>query len=494
MARFYITTSIMYANANPHIGFALEMVQGDAIARYRRMLGDDVMFSTGTDEHGTKVMRTAEKAGTPPQEFVDDIAGKVTELAVRLNISNTDFIRTSDRGRHWPAAQHLWQKLEEKSDIYKKSYEGYYCVGHEAFIKQSELEDGLCPLHKSKPELIQEENYFFKLSAYRAEVRKRIESGEMRIVPEFRTQEVLNLLDDAEDVSFSRPSAQLPWGIPVPGDDTQTMYVWADALTNYLSVLGYGAADASRMSYWPADIHLIGKDILRFHAMIWPAMLLSAGLEVPKHIYVHGFITVDGQKMSKTIGNIIDPAQLLERWPVDVVRYFMLRELQSTDDSDFSWEKLEQRYTSDLANGLGNLVQRTATLIESKVGGKMSYNSNLSATEASLKEVLDDSRYHKAFELFRLHDASAEVMAKVAIANAYLNEKEPWKQEGEEQYKTLLVTAAMIVHLARLLQPFMPATADAIAKRFGCSLTQDVSDGATISCSGGASLFPRGDR
>ena len=244
-------------------------------------------------------------------------------------------MRTSDRVRHWPAAQKLWRAMAEKGDIYKKSYEGFYCVGHEAFVKQSELIDGLCPLHKSKPELVREENWFFKVTNYTGKIRKMIESDRLRIVPATRKSELLNLLDDAEDVSFSRPSGQLPWGIPVPDDADQTMYVWADALTNYISALGYGTDEAG-MAFWPADVHLIGKDIVRFHAIFWPAMLLSAGLELPKSIYVHGFITVNGEKMSKSLGNVINPSELLDRYPADVVRYFMLRELRSTDDSDFS--------------------------------------------------------------------------------------------------------------------------------------------------------------
>jgi methionyl-tRNA synthetase len=489
MARFYITTAIVYTNAAPHIGFALELVQADAIARYRRMLGDEVRFVTGTDEHGTKIMRAAADAGTETQQFVDHIAGQVGQLASQLSISNTDFIRTSDRIRHWASAQKLWLAMAERGDIYKKSYQGYYCVGHEAFIKPSELVDGLCPLHKSKPELIEEENWFFRLSKYTDAVRNAIQSGRMRIVPESRTNEILNLLDDAEDVSFSRPREQLPWGIPVPGDDTQTMYVWADALTNYISALGYGT-DQEGMAFWPADVHLIGKDITRFHAIFWPAMLLSAGLEIPKHIYVHGFITVDGEKMSKTLGNVIDPFALLDRYPVEVVRYFMVRELQSTDDSDFSYKNLENRYTTDLANGLGNLVQRVVTLIATKQSGVSVYNASWANENASLAAVLDDTDYHRAFEQFRLHDAAAAVWAKIGSANAYVNEQEPWKQEGEAQRVTLGVAAAMVGHIATLLEPFMPHTALAVASMLGAPLGQ-WPDCLNIQVTKGEALFPR---
>lgn len=490
MARFYITTSIMYTNGAPHIGFALELVQADAIARYRRMMGDEVRFLTGTDEHGTKIMRTARQAGIEPRAFVDTVAGQVKELAAKMNISNTDFIRTTDRDRHWPAVQELWRKMAAKGDIYKKSYEGYYCVGHEAFIKQSELTDGLCPVHKTKPELIREENWFFRVSKYIGPIRELIETGRMRIVPDTRKAEILNLLDDAEDVSFSRPSEQLSWGIPVPDDPSQTIYVWADALTNYISALGYGTDDAA-MSFWPADVHLIGKDIIRFHTIFWPAMLMSAGLEMPKSVTVHGFITVEGEKMSKSVGNVIDPIGLLNRYPVDVIRYFMLRELRSTDDSDFSYKNLENRYNTDLANGLGNLVQRVATLVDTKISEKIVYRSNLEPTEPSLMQILDDTDYQKSFEQFRLHDATANVWEKIGLANAYLNDRQPWKQKGDAQYKTLIVTVAMIAHTAWLLEPFMPDTSRKVISVFGVPLQSRLSDGQNISVAIPEPLFPR---
>src|SRR3989344_1895241 len=358
--KFYITTAIAYTNARPHLGHALEFIQADVLARYHRLAGDDTWFLTGTDEHGTKIARAAEAAGKPEQEFVDEITKAFINLDEKLNISNDDFIRTTDRNRHWPAVIKLWNKLVENGDLYKKEYEGLYCVGHEAFIKKSELVDGFCPIYKTEPEKIKEENWFFKLSKYKKEIKERIKSDELRIVPESRKNELLNLLDDAEDVSFSRPSKDLKWGIPVPGDDTQTMYVWADALTNYISAVGYADETEQFKKYWPVDVHLIGKDILRFHALYWPAMLLSAGLDLPKAIYVHGFITVEGEKMSKTVGNVIDPFELIEKYGSDVVRYFLLREIPSTEDGDFSFKKLEDRYNGDLANGLGNLVQRVA--------------------------------------------------------------------------------------------------------------------------------------
>jgi len=490
MARFYITTSIVYTNASPHIGFALELVQADAVARWHRMFGDEVRFLTGTDEHGMKNARAAEAAGLSSQAFVDGIAGKVGSLAERLNITNTGFSRTSDRTRHWPAAKELWRRIAASGDLYKKTYEGHYCVGHEAFIKVDDLVEGICPLHKSKPELLREENWFFKLSSYRDKVRMLLESGRIRIVPESRRAELLHLLEDAEDVSFSRPSDRLSWGIPVPDDPSQTMYVWADALTNYLSGLGFGT-DGADMAFWPADAHLVGKDITRFHAIIWPAMLLSAGLEVPRQILVHGFITVGGQKMSKSIGNVVDPFDVLDQWPTDVVRYYLLRGLQSTDDGDFSFDTLASRYESDLSNGLGNLVQRAVTLIATKEGGVLSYDATW-AKNSALTEVLNDTEYHRAFEQFRLHDAAAKVWEKIGITNAYLNEREPWKQSGEDRTTTLGTAAAMICHIASLLQPFMPSTADRISAVFGAPLSP-LQDGQRLSVKPSEPLFPRHD-
>lgn len=489
--RFYITTSIMYTNAQPHIGFVLELLQADVIARYRRMMGDEVRFLTGTDEHGIKIARAAEAAGMEPQMFVDEISAQVQALIEQLNVSNDDFIRTTDRERHWPSVEKIWVKLADNDDLYKKEYEGFYCVGHEAFIKPSELEDGRCPLHKVPAERIKEENWFFRLTKYKDKVRELIESGKLAIVPESRKKELLNLLDDAEDVSFSRPKSQLSWGIPVPNDPEQTMYVWADALTNYISALDFAHNSEAFTSFWPANVHLVGKDISRFHAMIWPAMLLSAGLEVPKAVYIHGFINVDGQKMSKSLGNVINPGELLAKYDREIVRYYLLREMQSTEDSDFSWENLEQRYNSDLANGLGNLVQRVATLI-SKVAS-LQYDTQSVDSEA-LATIQDDTRYHDAMSQFRLHEATAEVWSKIGAVNAFINLHEPWKQQESDRDTTLLTVVAMIHHITHLLRPFMPETSEKIGRVLGLPQEKEVAQGIDLQVSPGAPLFPRRER
>lgn len=488
--KFYITTAILYTNGPPHIGFAFELVLADVLARYHRLMGGDTYFLTGTDEHGATVVKGAAKAGKSVKDFVDEMALKTQELTKVLNISNDDFIRTSDQVRHWPAVQKIWQTLADAGDLYKKNYEGLYCVGHEAFMKKSDLVDGVCPLHKTEPEKVEEENWFFKLTKYKKEVKKKIESGEMKIVPETRKQEIMNLIDDAEDVSFSRPSKDLKWGIPVPGDETQTMYVWADALTNYISALGYGR-NGEKMDYWPADVHLVGKDILRFHAMIWPAMLLSAGLPLPKAIYVHGFITVDGEKMSKTIGNVVDPFDAVEKYGAEVVRYFLLREIPSGDDGDFSYKKLEERYNGDLANGLGNLVQRVATLIETGLDGELIYKKEnlLSGVSEFSKE-----EFGKHIDSFKLHDVLGYIWKCIGNANVLVNDRKPWKEvkeNPEEFLKTMTTLIKMINEISLMLLSFMPETANRIFESFGADKDAGVLENYKFIIKKSEPLFPR---
>ena len=373
-SKYYITTAIDYVNAKPHIGHALEKIQADVLARFHRIKGEDVWFLTGTDEHGATNVRAAEKAGKEIKDFVNENSEKFRELKKVLNLSWNDFIRTSDQKRHWPGAQKLWLKLVEAGDIYKKKYKGLYCVGHEAFVTEKDLVDGKCRDHQKAPEVIEEENYFFRLAKYSKEIESRIRNNELRILPETRKNEILSFIESGlEDVSFSRPHKDLSWGIPVPNDPEHTMYVWCDALANYITAVGYGnqqpksafSADSGASPaesqiigsqpnnqqqfgyWWPADLHIIGKDILRFHAAIWPGMLLSAGLPLPKSIFVHGFVTVEGQKMSKTIGNVIDPVELVKKYGTNTVRYFLLREIPSGEDGDFSYKKLEERYNGD---------------------------------------------------------------------------------------------------------------------------------------------------
>src|SRR3989344_3941819 len=492
--KFYITTSIAYVNSVPHCGFAMELIQADVLVRYHRLLGNNTWFLTGTDEHGLSVSRSAEKAKLSPEEFTDKISGEFKKLTKALNISNDDFIRTTDKERHWPAVVKFWNELVEAGDLYKKKYEGLYCVGHESFIKKSELADGQCPLHKTTPEEIEEENWFFKLTKYKKEVKNKIESGELKIVPESRTKEVLNLIDDAEDISFSRPVSSLKWGIPVPNDSEQTIYVWADALTNYISAIGYKENATQFNKFWPADVHLIGKDILRFHAIYWPAMLLSAGLPLPKAVYVHGFITVDGEKMSKTIGNVIDPFALVEKYGAEPVRYFLLREIPSNEDGDFSSKKLEERYNSDLANGLGNLVSRTATLIANNMNGELVYKPEMISQEVKDKAGQLFRGYTDNVDNFLLHEALGRIWDLIGVANKYVDEHKPWvsvKENPEKFLATMNNIVYVLYNVAWMLTPFMPETSDKIFQTLGASRDAETLENYRFLVKKDESLLPR---
>ncbi|MAG24353.1 methionine--tRNA ligase, partial [Candidatus Pacearchaeota archaeon] len=362
--KFYITTTIPYANAPPHIGFALEIIQADVIARWKNLNGFDTFFLTGTDEHGSKNYKMAKEAGLSPQEFVDKNASSFKELTKALNIKNNNFIRTTDKKNHWPGVLKIWELLDKKGDIYKKKYKGNYCSGCERFITEKELEDGKCPNHPNiNIEIIEEENYFFKLSKYSDKITELIKKDKLKIYPKKWKNDFLSLIEDGlTDVSFSRDKKQLPWGIPVPNDKDQVMYVWPDALTNYLT--GIGFPDKKYEKYWPADIHVVGKDMLRFHTGIWPGMLLSAGLPLPKEVIVHGFLTIDGLKMSKSLGNVTSPLKLREKYESDTIRYFLTRVIPFGDDGDFSEQALIDRHNNELADKLGNLVSRVSALAE----------------------------------------------------------------------------------------------------------------------------------
>lgn len=460
--KFYVTTSIPYVNADPHIGFALEIIQADVLARYHRKNGDETFFLTGTDEHGVKIVRAAEAAGKLPKEFVDEVAEKFKALKEALNLSWDDFIRTSDKKRHWPGAQKLWLKLAEAGKIYKKKYRGLYCVGHEAFITEKDLVGGTCRDHQKEPEVIEEENWFFKLSDYTEEIKSKIESGELRILPEGRKNEILSLANEGfEDVSFSRPSKDLGWGVPVPDDPDHTMYVWCDALSNYISALGYGGKDESKFKkYWPADVHLIGKDILRFHAAIWPSMLLATGLPLPKTIFVHGFITVGGEKMSKTIGNVVDPFEVVKKYNADALRYYLLREIPSSGDGDFTYEKFEERYNADLAKGLGNLVARVLTLAE---------KSDIKAEPKLFAEIIKDvsGSIDELIKDLRFNEALSAIWQLIAAGDKYIDDKKPWTLSVDsEEFKRIIGSLLFLIsEIGGLIEPFLPETSEKIAKQ-----------------------------
>ena len=475
--KFYITTSIAYANASPHIGFAMEVCQADVLARYHRMLGDDVFFLSGTDENGSKIKKTALENKTEPQKFVDENSAKFQLLLDTLDISNNDFIRTTDQKRHWPAAQELWNKLVEAGDIYKGNYEGYYCIGCEAYLTEKDLVDGKCPNHQKAPEKIKEENYFFKLSKYSKTIQEKIESGELEILPEARKNEILNVIKSGlRDVSFSRPKNILDWGVPVPNDDSQTMYVWCDALTNYISALGYNNSPLERgksakqmgcvkfKKYWPADIHIIGKDILRFHAAIWPAMLLSANLPLPKKLFVHGFITSGGQKMSKSLGNVVDPFKVIDKYGIDALRYYLLKEIPSGGDGNFSYERFEEIYQADLANGIGNLTARIialATKIEKwnspfHKGGEGDFVVGKRDLKTKAKNTWTD--YKKLLNSFKLNEALEATKKLMSACDEHIEQSKPWQLEGEKKEIIIYNLIESLRQIAWMIYPFMPET------------------------------------
>ncbi len=496
MTPFYITTAIAYVNARPHVGFALELVQADAIARWHKLKGREVYFLTGTDEHGAKIVRAAQKAGKDIKEFADTNASIFKKLVSDLGISADDFIRTSDQIRHFPGAQELWKKLEASGDIYKKKYRGLYCVGHEAFVTQKDLIGGKCADHDAEPEIIEEENYFFRLSRFTQEIKKALSSGELRIYPESRRNEMLAFIEGGlEDVSFSRPSKDISWGVPVPGDAAQTMYVWSDALANYITALGFGSENLEKFKkFWPADLHVLGKDILRFHALIWPGMLLSAGLPLPKGIFVHGFIKVGGRKMSKTLGNVIDPIDFIERHGRDPLRYYLLREILTHEDGDLTEEKFIEAYNANLANGLGNYVSRVVKMIEQYFGGVLQKPSDAEISAVPMKKRASFFRsedegaklelvsppyfidrvvwpaYDKSMEDYQLKSALDLVWSLIAELDLYIQAYEPFKLIKTEPKKTKVILwnlAYGALSAGWMLKPFMPDTAEKIFEAFG---------------------------
>lgn len=458
--KFYVTTSIPYINGEPHLGHAMEFLAADVLARYSRAQGVDTVFSTGTDEHGSKVAETAEKQKITPKELADRNSDKFRELLVQLNISNDRFIRTTDKG-HEQRAQMIWKNLS--ADIYKGKYVGWYDVRQEEFVPEGQIDpERTDPKHQKAYQKVEEENYFFKLSAYTDKIREAIESEKLKIMPTSRRNEILALLREGlEDISISRPKDKISWGIPVPGDTTQVMYVWFEALMNYITVLGYPEHDDFK-AYWPANYQIIGKDILRFHAAIWPGMLLSLGLPLQKNLYVHGFVNINGAKMSKSDGNVVAPSEIVSRYGVDAFRYYFLRKIPSYNDGDFSWELFDKAYHGELANELGNAVQRTVSMIEKYQSGLIG-----DIPEASH----DTAGYHEALKACRFDKAMDEIWDQVRGLNQYIEEQKPWqiaKNEDKEHLgEVLAYMAGCLIEIAELLTPFLPDTAQAIKNIFG---------------------------
>ncbi|MDL2341870.1 MAG: methionine--tRNA ligase [Patescibacteria group bacterium] len=456
----YITTSIPYVNGEPHIGHALEFIMADVLARAARSRGETVLFSTGSDEHGGKIAEKAAEAGITPKELADKMSATFSDLAKKLQISNDRFIRTTDAG-HEQRAQLIWKALEK--DIYKAKYTGWYCVGDEAFFSETEVEanKGICPNHNRPYDKIEEENYFFKLSSYSKAVLEAIESNAFVILPDTRRNEILSLLRDGlEDISISRPKDKISWGIAVPGDPHQVMYVWFEALMNYITVLGY-PEHADFKTFWPATTQVVGKDIIRFHAAIWPAMLLGLGLPLPQTLYVHGFITVDGKKMSKSLGNYVSPNDIVDKYGVDAFRYYFMRHIPSYGDGDFSWATFEAAYNNELANELGNAVSRTVAMI-------IKYQEGIIGDIPPAEH--DIAQYLAALQACRFDRALDEVWEQVRGLNQYIDQEKPWElakqQDPDHLREVLAYQASNLLEIADLIEPFMPETAAKITGIF----------------------------
>ena len=466
--KLYITTAIPYVNGTPHIGNALDYLIADIWTRYQKQNGKEVRFQVGTDEHGNKIAAKAATENLAPQEYTDKMYVNFENLMKKVGAQYTDFIRTTDP-HHKGAVQYIWQKLQPY--IYKDKYEGWYCMGHEAFFTDKEVQatGGVCPDHQTPYEKVSEENYYLKASLFTEKLREAIESRKFTIVPEFRAKEFLELIKDGvQDVSISRPKKNLTWGVPVPGDSEQIMYVWIDALANYLTVLGY-PDQPGWQDYWPADVQVIGKDILRFHAGIWPAMLLGLDLPLPKKLLVHGFVNVGGAKMSKTVGNVVDPNQIIDEYGVDAFRYFFARHIPTQDDGDFTWEKFETAYNTELGNDLGNLVSRVASMVTR-------YQSGVIGNTPEHGGDHDMKPYFDAMTALHFDVALDEIWETVRALNKFIEVVKPWeiakKRESDPDAEAHLGevlghAVGTLLQIADQLLPFLPTTSDAIKKTFG---------------------------
>ena len=479
MSRFYLTTPIYYINAEPHLGHAYTTMVADAVARAHRLTGDDVFFLTGTDEHGQKVERAAQRAGLGTEAFAGQVSQKFRDLLPALNITNDDFIRTTEP-RHHAAAQALWRLVRDRGFIYKDKYEGWYCTIDEVFVPDTQLQDGRCPICGNAVERIAEESYFFRLSAFQQPLLDHYQSNPDFLVPAVRRNEMLSFLQAGlEDLSVSRTSFR--WGIPVPDDPAHVMYVWFDALTNYLTAVGYGAADkasADRLAkYWPADVHLIGKEIVRQHAIYWPAFLLAAGLPLPRQIVSHGWWLMEGAKMSKSKGNVVRPADYIERFGLDALRYFVYREMVFGQDANFGDEAILARYNADLANDLGNLASRATTMIHRYCGGVVpAFDTGLrgrteeQALEAAVAVLVESVK--ASMRSFQLSFALREIWDVIGASNRYIVTREPWKLAKDDTKRAELETALYVAAdtlrvIAELIRPFMPETGDRTLRMLG---------------------------
>ncbi len=452
---FYITTTLPYVNAKPHIGFALEIIQADVIARWQKMQGKEVFFNTGTDEHGLKIYRKAEEENKDIQDYVDEYADKFKKLMPALGISDdVHFIRTTDK-HHVKAVQEFWKRCDQNGDIYKKNYKIKYCVGCELEKTESELKDGKCSVHPNLDlETIEEENYFFKFSKYQDKLLDLYKNNPDFVKPGWRLKEIRNFVADGlEDFSISRLKEKMPWGVPVPGDDKHVMYVWFDALINYISTLQWPSEDGNYKNFWPG-MQVAGKDNLRQQAAMWQAMLLSAKLPTSTQIFIHGFITSGGQKMSKSLGNVIDPFEIADKYGIDALRYYLLAEITPFEDGDFTIEKFEARYNADLANGLGNLVNRVTALVEKFLDGKI-------GEEIKLPKPPGISEIEIDMNNFQFNEVLAKIWKIIDNQDQIIQHNILWdlgKTDIENFRKYCHTVLTNLLLIAKLIEPFMPET------------------------------------
>jgi methionyl-tRNA synthetase len=454
--KFYVTTPVYYSNAKPHIGGAYTTIAADVLARWHKSLGEGVFFSTGTDEHGKKIQETAKQEGRDVKEFVDEIAVLYKELFEKLNCEYNVFVRTTD-DYHVKEVENVLSTLYKKGLIYKGTYEAPYCVGCEQYLREVDLVDGKCPLHNREPELKKEECYLFKLASFQEDLIKAIESKKFEILPKKRENEVLSFIKSGlRDVAFSRDKKDVSWGIELPFDKEHTCFVWVDAFWNYISGL------KKDMKFWPANLQLMANDIIRVHATIWPAIVLAMGLELPKRLFVHGYFTLNGKKMSKSLGNTVDPLDLIEKYPVDSLRYFLMRNISFGEDGDFSEKSLIDRHNNELANKLGNLISRVAGLIE---------KNGMEKCENSLKKKLDLKKIEKLFENYELDKVLNEIFGFIDSCNEYVQNKKPWETKDK---KVLYELADSIKMISILLWSFMPSSCEKIAENFGFKVGEDL--------------------
>lgn len=528
MNKFYITTPIYYVNAAPHIGHTYTTVAADVLARYHRMIGDKTFFLTGTDEHGAKIEEVADKAGKKPQEFADEIAASFQFAWSRqggINISNDRFIRTTEEG-HIKAVQNALQFMYDKGDIYLGKHEGLYCRGCEQYLNEKDLVCGLCPDHKTVLKKMSEESYMFKLSKYAKEILEKIEKDELRILPIKRKNEVLSFYksEGLKDISFSRKNVK--WGIPLPWDSSHTAYVWADAFLNYLTGLGWDSGEippapfnkGGDTGFWPADLHLMSKDILRVHATIWPAMLLSLDLPLPKALFIHGYFLIDGQKMSKSLGNVIAPADLVKKYGVDGARYLLMSATPFGHDGDVGYEKFDEKYNADLANGIGNLLARSITLaekmrdagIELRDKGE-NFQFSIPSARDNFQSIFNDQisisknwvDYNNLLDLIKIDKALEIIQLQIKLLDNYITATKPWeliKNKDERVGAIMYNILERIRHIALMIYPFMPETAGKIYESLGLGQIENVKFEEAIKWGGlpvdtkikkGEALFPR---